>query len=193
MSIRTFTRRALMPTLSRASCSSTSAFASVSSASALSSFSDLRRSTTLFPCSLAGRSFSSSPISFHGDWTPPEPGKGVKVIYKDSKGKVLREVMANEGDDLLTLAHEHDVDLEGACERSVACSTCHVILEPEMYDAIEEPSDEENDMLDLAFGLTDTSRLGCQVIVTKEMDGISVSLPSATRNMFVDGAKPTKH
>lgn len=113
------------------------------------------------------------------------------MIYKDSKGTVLKEVMANEGDDLLTLAHEHDVDLEGsafsfppfmipppptftsfidglegfghtgACERSVACSTCHVILEPEMYDAIEEPTDEENDMLDLAFGLTDTYVFPC--------------------------------
>lgn len=44
----------------------------------------------------------------------------------------------------------------GACEGSLACSTCHVICEPEYYDKMEEPSDEENDMLDLAFGLTET-------------------------------------
>ena len=76
----------------------------------------------------------------------------------------------------------------GACEGSVACSTCHVILEPEHYDILPEPEDDENDMLDMAFGLTDTSRLGCQVQVTKELDGMTVTLPSATRNMFVDGA-----
>lgn len=54
------------------------------------------------------------------------------------------------------LAHENDIDLEGACEGSLACSTCHVIVEPEYYKRLPEPSDEENDMLDLAFGLTET-------------------------------------
>ena len=44
----------------------------------------------------------------------------------------------------------------GACEGSVACSTCHVILTPEYYDLLPEPDDDENDMLDMAFGLTDT-------------------------------------
>lgn len=60
-------------------------------------------------------------------------------------------------------ALEYDVDLEGACEGSIACSTCHVILSPEHYNMLPEPEDDENDMLDMAFGLTDTSRLGCQV------------------------------
>ncbi|KAI5989433.1 hypothetical protein EDC04DRAFT_2816365 [Pisolithus marmoratus] len=62
-----------------------------------------------------------------------------------------------------------------------------------MYDTPPEPSDDENDMLNLAFGLSNTSRLGCQVRVTKEMDGMEVRLPRATRNMFVDGKKPTYH
>lgn len=77
--------------------------------------------------------------------------------------------------------------LTGACEGSVACSTCHVILPEEYYDLLPEPEDDENDMLDMAFGLTDTSRLGCQVKLTKELDGLIATLPSATRNMFVDG------
>jgi len=81
----------------------------------------------------------------------------------------------------------------GACEGSVACSTCHVILSPEHYDLLPEPSDDENDMLDMAFGLTDTSRLGCQVHIARELDGMTATLPSATRNMFVDGKKPTHH
>ena len=62
-----------------------------------------------------------------------------------------------------------------------------------MYDSLPEPSEEEEDMLDLAYGLTDTSRLGCQVILKPEIDGIEVRLPAATRNMAVDGFKPQPH
>ena len=72
----------------------------------------------------------------------------------------------------------------GACGGSCACSTCHVIVEgDEMYEKLPEPDDDENDMLDLAFGLTETSRLGCQVKMTKELDGLKVRLPSMTRNL----------
>jgi len=123
----------------------------------------------------------------------PEPGTGISVHFRDSKGDLIKTVEANEGDNILDIAHEHDIDLEGACEGSIACSTCHVILSQEHYDLLPEPVDDENDMLDMAFGLTDTSRLGCQVKLTKELDGMTATLPSATRNMFVDGTKPTKH
>ncbi|KAK0550294.1 mitochondrial matrix iron-sulfur protein [Tilletia horrida] len=121
------------------------------------------------------------------------PTGRLKVTFRDAAGKDIKTVEANEGDDLLTLAHAYGIDLEGACEGSVACSTCHVILESDVYDLLEEPSDDENDMLDLAFGLTDTSRLGCQVKVTKETDGLLAQLPAATRNMYVDGHKPKPH
>jgi 2Fe-2S ferredoxin len=57
---------------------------------------------------------------------------------------------------LLRVAHKNGIDLEGACEESLACSTCHVILDQETFDRLPEPIDEENDMLDLAFGLTHT-------------------------------------
>ena len=95
---------------------------------------------------------------------------------------------AKPGQHLLDIAHANYVELEGACEASLACSTCHVIVEQEqMYsEAMPEPSDEENDMLDLSFGLTETSRLGCQVRMTAELDGLRVRIPSATRNMAVD-------
>ena len=82
----------------------------------------------------------------------------------------------------------------GACEGSLACSTCHVIVEKEeYYNKLSEPDDDENDMLDLAFGLTDTSRLGCQVIAKPELDGMHVRIPSATRNFAVDGHIPKPH
>jgi ferredoxin-2, mitochondrial len=57
------------------------------------------------------------------------------------------------------------------------------VEDPDMYDKMEEPDDDENDMLDLAFGLTETSRLGCQIKMSKEMDGLRVKLPSMTRNL----------
>ncbi|KAJ7158687.1 ferredoxin [Mycena filopes] len=127
------------------------------------------------------RNFHSSPSQ--------APGTGITIHFRDAKGSLVKTVEANEGDDLLSIAHEHDVDLEGACEGSVACSTCHVILPPEYYDLLPEPDDDENDMLDMAFALTDTSRLGCQVKLTRELDGMTAMLPAATRNMFVDGKK----
>ncbi|EFN51934.1 hypothetical protein CHLNCDRAFT_49152 [Chlorella variabilis] len=98
------------------------------------------------------------------------------------------------GKSLLEAAHENEIELEGACEGSLACSTCHVIVEDqEYYDKLPEPDDDENDMLDLAFGLTDTSRLGCQILASKELDGLVVRIPSATRNMAVDGFRPKPH
>jgi ferredoxin, 2Fe-2S len=96
------------------------------------------------------------------------------------------EIDAPEGLSILEIAHQNNIDLEGACEGSLACSTCHVIIDPEWYEALPEASEDEEDMLDLAFGLTRTSRLGCQIIMVPELDGIVVRLPVATRNMMVD-------
>jgi ferredoxin, 2Fe-2S len=96
-----------------------------------------------------------------------------------------REVDAPLGLSLLEIAHKNEVDIEGACEGSLACSTCHVIVDPEWYDLLKEASEDEEDMLDLAFGLTATSRLGCQIIITEELDGLIVRLPSSTRNMLL--------
>jgi 2Fe-2S ferredoxin len=86
----------------------------------------------------------------------------------------------------LEIAHRNNIDLEGACEGSLACSTCHVIVDPDWYELLPTASEDEEDMLDLAFGLTQTSRLGCQLIITEELDGLTVSLPAGTRNMMSD-------
>jgi 2Fe-2S ferredoxin len=92
-------------------------------------------------------------------------------------------VEAPLGLSILEIAHQNNIDLEGACEGSLACSTCHVVVEPDWFDVLPEASEDEQDMLDLAFGLTHTSRLGCQIIMTEELDGLAIKLPSATRNM----------
>ena len=106
----------------------------------------------------------------------------VTFILPDGSKKTVE---ANEGDSILELAHAHRLDLEGACESSLACSTCHVIVREGFYDKLPEASDAEEDMLDYAFGLTGTSRLGCQIKMCKELDGIVVELPKATRNMLL--------
>jgi len=107
-----------------------------------------------------------------------------KVIFIQRDGARL-EVDAPLGLSVLEIAHRNDVDIEGACEGSLACSTCHVIVDPEWYELLPEASEDEEDMLDLAFGLTATSRLGCQRIITEALDGLTVRLPAATRNMLL--------
>jgi 2Fe-2S ferredoxin len=109
-----------------------------------------------------------------------------KMTFVSPDGTVRKEVEAPVGLSVLEIAHRNDIDLEGACEGSLACSTCHVVVEPKWYDELDDPTEEEEDMLDLAFGLTHTSRLGCQIKMTEDLDGLVVTLPSATRNMMVD-------
>ena len=106
-----------------------------------------------------------------------------KMIFVERDG-TRREVEAPIGLSVLEVAHRNGVDIEGACEGSLACSTCHVIVDPEWYELLKTATEDEEDMLDLAFGLTQTSRLGCQIIMSEELDGLTVTLPAATRNMM---------
>ena len=78
---------------------------------------------------------------------------------------------------VLEIAQQNDIDLEGSCEGSMACSTCHVIINPSWYNKLNNASWDEEDMLDLTSGLTLTSRLGCQIVLTQDLDGLIVSLP----------------
>ena len=105
-----------------------------------------------------------------------------KVTFITRDG-ARREFEAPVGLSLLEVAHKHDIDIEGACEGSLACSTCHVVVDPDWFDLLPDATEDEEDMLDLAIGLTKTSRLGCQIIVSNELDGLVVKLPAGTRNM----------
>lgn len=91
---------------------------------------------------------------------------------------------ARVGQSVLDVAHDNNIDIEGVCESCLACSTCHVIVDPAFFKLLPLPSEEEDDMLDLAHGLTLTSRLCCQIILTEALDGILVRLPEETRNMM---------
>lgn len=108
-----------------------------------------------------------------------------KIIFIKQNGEQI-QIDAPLGLSVLEIAHQNNIDLEGACEGSLACSTCHVIVGEDWYDVLSPATEDEEDMLDLAFGLTHTSRLGCQIIMTDELDGLVVKLPAATRNMMVE-------
>ena len=108
-----------------------------------------------------------------------------KMTFVEADG-TRKEVDAPLGLSLLEIAHRNDIDIEGACEGSLACSTCHVIVDPEWYPKLAEANEDEEDMLDLAFDLTVTSRLGCQIVMSEELDGLTVSLPAETRNMLLE-------
>ncbi len=105
----------------------------------------------------------------------------VKIIFK--KGDLTETVDVPVGTSILEAAHKNGVELEGACEGSLACSTCHVILEENIYNKLPEAEEDEEDMLDLAFGLTGTSRLGCQIYVSEELEGAVFTIPNGNRNI----------
>ncbi|WP_353213354.1 ferredoxin family 2Fe-2S iron-sulfur cluster binding protein [Rhodovarius sp.] len=104
-----------------------------------------------------------------------------KMVFVERDGS-RREVEAPLGLSVLEIAHRHGVDIEGACEGSLACSTCHVVVDGEWFAKLVKPTEDEEDMLDLAFDLQETSRLGCQIVMTAALDGLVVKLPAGTRN-----------
>ncbi|KAG1958258.1 MITOCHONDRIAL FERREDOXIN [Pimephales promelas] len=101
------------------------------------------------------------------------------LVHFVNQSGVKSSVFVTEGESLLDVVIKKNLDISGfgACEGTLACSTCHLIFEESVYDKLEPIVDEETDMLDLAYGLTKTSRLGCQVIVEPWMDGMTVHVP----------------
>ncbi|XP_042549716.1 LOW QUALITY PROTEIN: ferredoxin-2, mitochondrial [Dipodomys spectabilis] len=123
---------------------------------------------------------------------PERPGDVVNVVFIDRAGQRI-PVSGRVGDDVLHLAQRHGVDLEGACEASLACSTCHVYVSAAHLDLLPPPEEREDDMLDMAPLLQENSRLGCQIVLTRELDGAEFTLPRITRNFYVDGHVPKPH
>jgi len=109
----------------------------------------------------------------------------VKIIFIENDGK-RRQVSGASGDSLIQVAWDNDVDIEGACEGAMACSTCHVVVDENWFKKLDEISEEEEDMLDLVYGLSSTSRLGCQIIISEDLDGLILYLPDETHNKLLD-------
>nr|XP_033322651.1 adrenodoxin-like protein 2, mitochondrial [Megalopta genalis] len=104
----------------------------------------------------------------------------VNITFIKANGEKIK-AKGKEGDTILDIVVNNEIDLDGygACEGTLTCSTCHLIFPKEVYDTLpDKPTDEELDMLDLAYELTDTSRLGCQIVMTKELNGIEVRVPT---------------
>ena len=110
--------------------------------------------------------------------------KEVKVTFVKPDGS-RQTAKGKIGENLLDIVVDNEIDIDGfgACEGTLACSTCHLIFKQADFDKIpDEATDEELDMLDLAYGLTETSRLGCQVCMTKELDGLEVNVPEGVND-----------
>jgi ferredoxin len=101
----------------------------------------------------------------------------ITITFIDPRGKAIA-VAAEPGDNLLRTGQAAGLPLEGTCEGQMACSTCHVIVAAEWFDRLAPASDEEEDMLDFAAGARRTSRLSCQIELTADMDGLTVSVPT---------------
>lgn len=109
----------------------------------------------------------------------------VEVTFHLASGQKIK-AKGKEGDSLLDVVVNNNLPLDGygACEGTLTCSTCHLIFSKEIYDKLpEKPSDEELDMLDLAYELTDTSRLGCQIILSKDLNNLEVKVPAGVNDV----------
>ncbi|XP_026744164.1 adrenodoxin-like protein, mitochondrial [Trichoplusia ni] len=153
----------------------------------------LRPLTTTFPSKCRG--IHVTPIFRHGEYEWQDPrseDEVVNIVYIDKDGNKTK-VRGKVGDNVLYLAHRYEIPMEGACEASLACTTCHVYVPPEYFDKLPPSEEKEDDLLDMAPFLKENSRLGCQITLTKDMEGLEVQLPQATRNFYVDGHKPKPH
>ncbi|XP_019600441.2 ferredoxin-2, mitochondrial isoform X1 [Rhinolophus sinicus] len=142
------------------------------------------------PAAPSGPGTYSGPSSSSPSAPPSVPR--VNVVFVDRSGQRI-PVSGRVGDNVLHLAQRHGVDLEGACEASLACSTCHVYVSEDHLDLLPPPDEREDDMLDMAPLLQENSRLGCQIILTPELEGAEFTLPKITRNFYVDGHVPKPH
>lgn len=106
----------------------------------------------------------------------------ITLTFIDPRGKAV-ETAAESGDNLLRAGQAAGLPLEGTCEGQMACSTCHVIVAAEWFDRLPAASEEEEDMLDFAAGARRTSRLSCQIELTPDLDGLTVSVPAESNDL----------
>jgi ferredoxin len=106
----------------------------------------------------------------------------ITITFIDPRGTSVAAT-AEPGDSLLRVGQAAGLPLEGTCEGQMACSTCHVIVAPEWFARLPPAAEEEEDMLDFAAGVRRTSRLSCQIELTADMDGLTVSVPTESNDL----------
>ena len=99
------------------------------------------------------------------------------INFKLRNGE-LKKIDAEDGLTLMEVARDNDLGIEGTCGGSISCCTCHVVIEKEWFSKVGPANPDEEDMLDLAVDLQPTSRLGCQIEITSELDGLIVNIPN---------------
>lgn len=107
----------------------------------------------------------------------------IRVRFISADGTKTTEAEATPGTVLLDLAQNHDQPLEGTCEGQMACSTCHIIVDATDFPKLPRASEDEEDMLDLAAGVTRTSRLACQIVLEDSLGELTVRMPGESHNM----------
>jgi 2Fe-2S ferredoxin len=100
------------------------------------------------------------------------------IVNFTQKDGTAKQVEAENGLSILEIAQSNDVDLDGNCGGALACATCHVIVGEDWISKIEKPLPEEEDLLDIVFGVTPNSRLSCQIIMSDELNGIDITIPA---------------
>ena len=99
------------------------------------------------------------------------------INFKLRNGEI-KKINAEDGLTLMEIARDHDLGIEGTCGGSISCCTCHIVIDKDWFDKVGAANPDEEDMLDLAVDLQPTSRLGCQIEVTQELDGLIVNIPN---------------
>ena len=99
-----------------------------------------------------------------------------KLIFIQPSGKEV-SIEAENGLSVMEVGRDNDTGIEGTCGGSVSCCTCHVVIDPKWFPIVGKPNPDEEDMLDLAVGLMPTSRLGCQIEITDELNGLRITVP----------------
>jgi ferredoxin len=105
----------------------------------------------------------------------------VRVTFIAADGSCI-EADGEQGTSLLECGQAAGMPLEGTCEGQMACSTCHVVIDPEWFDRLKPASEDEEDMLDLAAAVERTSRLSCQIVLAPELDGLTIRIPRESRD-----------
>ncbi|KAI6180912.1 2Fe-2S ferredoxin-type domain-containing protein [Aphelenchoides besseyi] len=129
-------------------------------------------------CTLT-RQFSKTNPVFSGEFEYEDPKSEAEIVnltYVTRDDEKLR-IRGKIGDNVMYLAHRYDIEIEGACDAALACCTCHVYVDDQFTDKIPEPTEDEEDMLDMAPLLKPNSRLSCQIILNKQLEGLTVTMP----------------
>ena len=98
------------------------------------------------------------------------------IIFTTPDGKE-HNVTVDEGVTVMEAGRDANLGIEGTCGGCLSCATCHVIVDTAWFPKTGAPGEDELDMLDLAFGLSETSRLGCQIEMSDDLDGLKVAVP----------------